>query len=125
MKRLILISAIFFIGSISCASSNVDPGYSGPTGLSETLVGVFFNETGISFQVQSNGCESSKENFDLVIMEPYPVQLDLIRKTPDFDQLCPEVIRVYGDIITYTYDELGFNSAFRINNRIEAGIPAF
>jgi hypothetical protein len=68
----------------------------------EALGGMLFTEYGIVFQVNSNGC-TQKSDFEVVIMESYPMQLSLERVNPD---PCDAYIPL-GERIFFSYRELG------------------
>jgi hypothetical protein len=67
----------------------------------EEILGVRVGPRGIAFQVHSGGC-TAKEDFDVRIMESFPLQLELVRMEPD---LC-EAYVPYGKTIRFSYREL-------------------
>jgi hypothetical protein len=74
---------------------------------------VLFNGSGITFQVMSSGC-TQKNDFELEVMESDPLQLRLIRISPDpCDAYVPLGVR-----INYKYQELGITpgSELRVVN---------
>ena len=75
---------------------------------SESLLGVNTSSEGIEFQVYSGGC-TKKQDFELLQLESFPVQLDLRRLNKDF---C-EAYLPYGTKILYTWDELGVSQGTR------------
>ena len=72
------------------------------TGEVEELMGVMIRKNGITFQVKSSGC-TSKEDFNVEVLESYPLQLRLIRSQPDF---C-DAYEPLGTRIKFNYRELG------------------
>ncbi len=76
-------------------------GASGEAGDAERILGVRAGPRGIAFQVSSGGC-TAKEDFDVKIMESFPLQLELVRMEPD---LC-EAYVPYGKTIRFSYREL-------------------
>jgi hypothetical protein len=76
----------------------------------EPLLGVIFLKSGIVFQVTSTGC-TQKSDFDLQVLESYPLQLRLIRINPD---LCDAYIPL-GERIFYSYSELGLLSGTKLS----------
>lgn len=88
----------------------------------EALHGVLFGRTGIIFQVTSSGC-TQKSDFDVVIMESYPLQLRLNRLNPDpCDAYVPLGKRVF-----YSYHELGLvpGSELRVVNPLGKTVVPF
>jgi hypothetical protein len=81
-------------------------------------MGVTYDETGLTYQVQSGGC-TSKANFELLQRESYPPQIVLVRKVFD---AC-EAFVPYGTKITYTWAELGWQQSmpFVISNPLAQG----
>lgn len=76
-----------------------------PSDNAESLLGVTTNAEGITYQVASSGC-TSKDNFELLQRETYPVQLVLVRTQAD---LC-RAFFPYGTTVTYTWEELGLSA---------------
>lgn len=68
----------------------------------EKILGVTYDEEGITYQVNSGGC-TSKDDFQVLLMETYPIRLALVRNNPD---LC-EGFFPYGTKVTFSYQELG------------------
>ncbi|MEA3277428.1 MAG: hypothetical protein U9Q81_19525 [Pseudomonadota bacterium] len=68
----------------------------------EEIMGMYVHQRGIAFQVYSGGC-TTKDDFTLNVLESNPVQLLLVRDTPDpCDAYLP-----YGRVIGFSYAELG------------------
>lgn len=76
-----------------------------PSEVSESLFGLSPGPQGLSFQVYSGGC-TDKEDFQVRILESFPMQLELIRINPDY---CRAYIP-YGVDITYSWEDLGLRA---------------
>ncbi len=122
MKKYILIvsllaSCLVFVESQSSESSesSESPG-------SEVILGFIYDSTGVTFQVESNGC-TEKSDFVVLQLETYPVQVMIERTRPDN---C-EVSVPYGEYIKFTYEELGQSAGtkFDIGNQINDRITIF
>ena len=71
------------------------------TPAAEPLLGLLIRERGILFQVSSNGC-TTKGDFQVDVLESFPLQLRLIRLQED---LCDAVLPL-GTRILFSYREL-------------------
>ena len=75
----------------------------------EPLLGVLFNQTGITFQVSSNGC-TQKSDFRVDVMESFPLQLRLTRIHPDpcdaYVPLGTKIYFKYRELSIFPGDEL-------------------
>lgn len=76
----------------------------------ESIFGLSPGPEGLSFQVYSGGC-TDKEDFQIRILESFPVQLELVRINPDY---CRAYIP-YGVKILYSWDELGMSSGSKFS----------
>jgi hypothetical protein len=88
----------------------------------ESLLGVLFQRSGITFQVQSNGC-TQKSDFRIEVIDSYPLQLHLIRIHPDpCDAYLPLGTRIY-----FKYGELGIvpGDALRVVNPLGTVVVPF
>ena len=68
----------------------------------EPLLGLLIRRNGILFQVSSNGC-TTKDDFQVEVLESFPLQLRLIRLQED---PC-DAFRPLGTRIRFSYRELG------------------
>jgi hypothetical protein len=109
MKTLLLITSLIISLNSSIALAQ----------RSEVLMGMTHDRQGITFQVASGGC-TSKDNFEMRILETYPAQLDLVKIVPDY---C-EAFFAYGTKVFFSYEELGLKSGdrFIISNHISKDI---
>ncbi len=79
----------------------------------EPLLGLLVRKRGIVFKVASSGC-TTKDDFQLEVLESFPLQLRLIRIQQD---PCDAVVPL-GTHVRFTYRELGIQSGeqFRVTN---------
>lgn len=85
------------------------------TDSAETLLGLWVDADGVTFQVRSGGC-TQKSDFRIVSRERDPLRLALVRDSAD---PCKAFVP-YGVGITFSFEELGIapGSAFEIVNSI-------
>jgi hypothetical protein len=126
MKHTTIITAILLSCALSFADGSSSPGNPGPidpptdpSPTIEVLKGFTSNHKGITVQVESNGC-TSKSNFEISILESYPVQIRVERTKPDW---CRGYLQ-YGTVLKYSYAELGLRSGsmFFLVNEIDPSI---
>lgn len=85
--------------------------------IEESLLGLRVSSKGISYFVYSGGC-TQKSDFQVYVLESYPVQLQLVRLKPDVCKvLVPDGVRIF-----FRWDEIGLQKGmpFRINNPVQA-----
>lgn len=83
----------------------------------ESLLGLRVTSKGIAYYVYSGGC-TDKSDFQVYMLESYPVQLQLVRTKPD-------VCKVYvpdGVKIFFRWDEIGLQPGmpFRVRNPLQS-----
>lgn len=83
----------------------------------EEILGVSYDGAGMTFHVQSGGC-TNKSDFNFIVSLTSPPQLTLVRNRQD---LC-EAMLPYGQIIKFTYSEMGLKSGdeFVITNKLKS-----
>jgi len=110
-------SPAFSAPSDSDSSGPLPPSYP-----AEVLKGVMTDDSGLTIQVESNGC-TDKNSFDVLIFESHPAQVEFIRKRHD---VC-RAYMPYGVKIKFTYEELGLNSpqSFFLVNSVDSGLLPF
>jgi hypothetical protein len=100
MKKLSLFFLSLFVVSIVFAQTSRDD-----DDWTETILGYTFGKTGITFQVETNGC-TDKSSFEVEVEEPRadaPLVVKLLRIEGDeCDEHHP-----YGKEITWSWEETG------------------
>ena len=111
---IVILACALSTGSFAHPNDPVEP-----TPPPVVLQGFISNNTGFTIQVDSNGC-TRKESFDLHLLESFPLQVHVTRKSEDQCRM----YLAYGTQITYTYKELGLSSpqSFFILNEINPGL---
>ena len=98
-------------------SMNANAGYP------ETLLGYFFDDHGVTIQVNTGGC-TSRGDFYIVKQMKNPVRAITFYR--EFHDSCLALAR-YGVLFTYSYEELGLvkGARFKILNKIDASYRGY
>ncbi|MGH1468659.1 MAG: hypothetical protein ACRBBP_07245 [Bdellovibrionales bacterium] len=116
MKNILIIAATAFISINSLYAHESSPAHPPTPNQPEILMGFLSSDHGITFQTASCG---GKEIFEVSIMESFPLQLQLLRRS-DMSE-CSQVY-THGQSIFFSYRELGIGGgAFTISNEIIPG----
>jgi len=88
-------------------------------GTQEVIMGVTYDDQGITYQVKSGGC-TTKDDFQLLQQWIYPPRVSLLRINEDMCQ----AYMPYGTKIFYTWAEFGFKQSgqFEIANRLQTRV---
>ena len=88
----------------------------------ETLKGFQVGPEGLTFQVSSGGC-TSKDDFEIVSRETFPVMIELARPNQDF---C-EAFLPYGTTVSFSWEELGLRQGdqFTLTNELQNPYTVF
>lgn len=108
MKKLFFLTlALLSFGASAGALMPVTP-----INISGAILGYSIDREGLSIQVTSGGC-ISENNFEVTVLETYPVQIIIKQTSPDS---CEANIP-YGQNVLFTYEKLGLKSGeiIRVN----------
>ena len=117
-SRISILLAVLLVAGLGAPPATADSDF---RRVAEPVLGFMIDDTGVWFQVESNGC-TTKADFVVKVTWTQPRHLDLIRVRPD---PCDGVIP-YGTRVYFTWEEMGLRLGARweIGNRLRNHLAA-
>ncbi len=117
MKQIIIIFSLLASFSVFAEYQLPEP---------EVILGLVYDSTGVTFQVESDGC-TDKSYFVILQLKTSPVQIVLGRVRLDDEPDDCIAYTPYGTFVKFTYEELGQKAGdkFDIGNRFKKRLPVF